>query len=221
LATTAPTNVQPGRAWAWVGIAAAVLGIVATWAVQFAYSSDDLDAGGQILLDAIESGNNETLYRVTSGLGYIAVACLVWFAIGLRRLLEERRPGTHMPNIMSASMIATAGALIVAFSFRAQVFDGIDSYGRDPAVHITINRLQQDTVLSVWAGLGAATAAAAYGAFREQLLPMWLGWVSAIVTVLIAVLVLVGLAFPANVPALLWLLLMAIWAVGQRSSRGS
>jgi hypothetical protein len=31
----------------------------------------------------------------------------------------------------------------------------------------------------------------------------------------------VGLAFPANVPALLWLLLMAIWAVGQRSSRGS
>lgn len=217
---TGPT-VAPGRAWAWIGVAAALLGIVATWAVQFAYSPDDLDAGGQRLLDAIDSGNNETLYRVTSGLGYIAVACLVWFAIGLRRQLEERRPGALTPNIMSASMIATAGALIVAFSFRAQVFDGMDSYGGDPAVHITINRLQQDTVLSVWAGLGAATAAAAYGAFREQLLPRWLGWVSAIVTVVIAVLVLVGLAFPANVPALLWLLMMGIWSVGQRPSRAS
>ena len=212
---TAAAPARGSRDWAWVGVAAAVLGIVATWAVQFVYSSDDIDAGGQQLLDAIDSSSNEALYRVTSGLGYIAVACLIWFAIGLRRLLEERRPGTLMPNIMSASMIATAGALIVAFSLRAQVFDGIDAYGGDPAVHVTINRLQQDTVLSAWAGLGAATAAAAWGSFREGILPRWLGWLSALVTVLIAVLVLVGLAFPANIPALIWLLVMAVWATRQ------
>lgn len=213
--TSSPTHSAP---WAWLGLAAALLGIVSTWAVQFAYSADDLETGGQTLLNAIESGNNEALYRISSGLGFIAVACLVWFAIGLRRVLEQRRPGTLMPNIMSASMIATAGALAVAFSFRAQVFDGIDDYGRDPAVHITVNRLQQDTVLAAWAALLGATSAATWGAFREQLLPAWLGWFSAVVTLLIAALVLAGLAFPANIPALLWLLVISLWALRQSQS---
>lgn len=215
MTTTTSTSAAP---WPWIGLAAAILGIISTWAVQFAYSSDDLDAGGQQLFDAIKGGNNEALYRITSGLGYITVACLVWFAIGLRRMLEQRRPGTLMPNIMSASMIATAAALAVAFSFRAQVFDGIDDYGADPAVHIAVNRLQQDTVLSAWAVLLGATAAATWGAFREDLLPAWLGWLSAVVTVVITLLVLAGLAFPANIPALIWLLVLSLWALRHAQS---
>lgn len=203
--------------WPWIGLVGVILGYVATWAVQFSIGDDELQAGGQTLIDALDSGGNETLWRVTSGLGYIGVACLIWFAAGLRNMLLRRSGGEALlPNVIFGSFLVTCGALIVAMSFRAQVFDGIDYYDADPSSHVTLNRLSQDTVLSVWAGLAAATAAAALGGIRGNLFPAWFGWLSAIVTLLVVLLVLAGLAFPANMPIGLWLLALTIWSIGEQ-----
>jgi hypothetical protein len=76
-----------------------------------------------------------------------------------------------------------------------------------------MNRLSQDTVLSVWAGLGTATAATSFLGFRKLAFPRWLGWLSAMVTLLIIGLVLAGLPFPANIPTGRWLLTLSIWAI--------
>lgn len=212
---TGQVTAPRGSSWAWLGVAAVVLAIITTWAVQFVYSSDDLDAGGQQLLDAIGDGNNEAIYRISSGLGYIAVAMLIAYAAGLKRMLTARAGDqeSSIPSVIFGSMIAMAAGFAIAMSFRAQVFDGFDAYLADPSSHVTINRLSQDTVLCSWAALLGATSAAALGGIRGTIFPTWLGWVSAVATVLIAALCLGGLAFPANIPASLWLLVVAIWSV--------
>jgi hypothetical protein len=198
-------------------VAAFILGLLATWAVQFSVSDATLAVGGQELLDALDTGGNEILWRVSSGIGYIGVACLVWFAAGFRRLLEARSDGESLlPAVVFSGFLVTGGALIIAWALRAQVFDGISYFAADPSSHVTVNRLSQDTGLAVWAGLGIASAAAAVGGVRGQLFPRWFGWFSAVITVLIALLCLAGVAFPANIPALLWLLVASMWAIRQR-----
>jgi hypothetical protein len=217
-------TVTRGGAWPWLGLAAFLLGYVATWAVQFGVPGEALQAGGQTLLDALDTETNATLWRVTSGLGYVGAGCLVWFGAGLRRLLDERAAGAGdragggaglLPAVVFGSFVATGGALVVAFAFRVQVFDGLGAYAADPSAHVAINRLSQDTGLAAWAGLGLAAAAFGVGGLREGVLPAWLGWLSAVVAVLIVLLCLAGLAFPANLPAGLWLLATALWSIRQ------
>lgn len=202
------------RAWAWLGIAAFVVGFFVTWSVQFVYGMDDLDAGGTQLVDAIDTTRNEVLFRVTSGLGYLTVAALIGFGVGFRRFLHERASGkSDIPNIILGAILVTAAGLAIAMSFRAQVFDGMSAYQDSTASHITINRLQQDGVLAAWAAMLAATAATAVGGIRGTLFPRGIGWFSAVMTAIITFFCLVGGAFPANIPALLWLLVISAWAV--------
>ncbi len=202
------------RAWAWAGLAAFAVGVLVTWSVQFVYGMDDLDAGGQQLYDALDKDSTELLYRVTSGLGYLVVAALVVFGVGFRRFLEARSEGrSDIPNIIFGSILVTAAALGLAMSFRAQVFDGFTAYQDSTASHITINRLQQDSVLAAWATMLAATLATAVGGFRSNLFPRAIAWFSALMSAFITVFCLVGGAFPANIPALLWLGVISAWAI--------
>jgi hypothetical protein len=205
------------RVWPWLGVVAVILGYFATWAVQFPVSNEALTAGGERLLTELRAGNNEPLWRVTSGIGYVGVGCLVWFAAGLRRLLDERSGGMSLlPAVIFGSFLVTGGSLIVSWALRAQVFDGITAYASDPSSHVTVNRLSQDTGLASWAGLGIASAAMALAGLGERLVPTWMGWFSAVMTAIIAVLCLAGVAFPANIPAGVWLLVTAIWSTRQK-----
>ena len=161
----------------------------------------------------------EWLFRITSGLGYLSVFLLVWFAFGLQRMLD-RRPGPGLvPVVILGSFLITGAALVVSFAIRAQVFDGISAYQADPSAHVAIYRLSQDTVLASWAALGLAAAATTVGAFQKGIVPVWLGWVSAAATTLIVVMLLVGGAFPANIPAGIWLLVTSLWAITEARKR--
>ncbi len=204
---------RSGRAWALAGIAGTLLAMVVTWIVQFAIPMDVYEAGGSALLASIGEGNNEAIWRVSSGLGFVAVAALVPFAVGLRRhLAAGLGEESGVPGVVMASVLITAGILALSMSFRAQVFDGMNGYAADPASHVTVNRLAQDTVLAAWATLGIGSAAVAVAGFRSGCFPRWLTGFSAVVTGLVAFLCLGGVPFPANVPASLWLLSMAVWA---------
>ncbi|MDQ3703487.1 MAG: hypothetical protein M3442_21585 [Chloroflexota bacterium] len=211
-----------GGAWPWLGLAALVLGYFATWSVQFSVPQEALMEGGQVLLSALNTEGNAALWRLSSGIGYAGVACLVAFGVGLRRLLEERAlleehasGDSLVPAVVSGGFLVTGGALLVAWNVRAQVFDGLAAYAADPSAHVAINRLSQDTGLAAWAGLGVAAAAFAVGGLRQGLLPAWLGWFSAVITALIGLLCLAGLAFPANIPAGIWLLVVVLWSIRQ------
>lgn len=204
-----------GNAWAWAGIAAFLMGLIVTWSVQFVVSEDEGIAGGTVLLEALDTASTEALYRVTSGVGYLTVAALLFFAVGLSRSLQRRMGESVLPMVVLASFIVTAASLALAMSFRAQVFDGFNAYAADPTSHVTMNRLQQDTVLTAWVALLAAVVAVAIAGFRGQVFGRAMAWFSVIVAVLMAALCLGGVAFPANIPALIWLAVISTWSLRQ------
>jgi hypothetical protein len=139
--------------WPWLGLVGFLLGYFVTWSVQFVISNSELEAGGTVLLEALNTPWNNVLWRLIPGLGYISVGCLVWFAPGLHYYLVAHAPqDTVLSTIIFGSFLVTAAGLLLAFSFRAQVFDGLWAYIADPSSHVVMNRLSQDTVLSVWAG---------------------------------------------------------------------
>lgn len=210
------------KAFAFAGLAGGLLAIVMTWIVQFSIPMEVYEAGGPELLETIREGNNEAIWRISSGVGFISVAALIAFAVGLRGHLSERLgPESAVPMVVMASVLITAGIFAVAMSFRAQVFDGMNGYAADPTAHITVNRLAQDTVLAAWATILAGSASLAVAGFRSQAIPRWLTGFSVVVTALILILVLGGVPFPANVPASLWLVAVAAWALASRGGDAS
>jgi hypothetical protein len=190
--------------WLWLGLAAATIGFVATWMVQFTVSEDEMREGGAVLINALEDGNNEVLWRLSVGLGMVAAASLVGFAVAFRRVLEHNSPeGSLVPGAVQLGLGATAGALILAWVFHAMVFDSSGYY--QPDSRVAIYALGVDTGLGAWAGVGIASTAVAWGGFREGSLPAWFTWLSAILSSLIWVLCFVGVPFPAHLPAMIWL----------------
>lgn len=207
------------KAWAWMGLASFVVGLFVTWSVQFVFDMDTLNASGQPLIDKLNEDGVTALYRVTSGLGYLTVAGLTFFGVGLWKHLQAKSEGKSvLPTVILGSFLVTAASLAIAMSFRAQVMDGLSAYQGDPSTHVMMNRLQQDSVLTAWAALIAGASAVAVGGIRGTLFPKSLGIFSAIVVVLMSVLCLAGVAFPANVPALLWLAVMSAWSIRQPSA---
>lgn len=205
-------------AWAWTGILTFIVGFFVTWSVQFAISEDILTASGQPFLDKLDEDGIQALWRVTSGLGYLTVAGLTFFGVGLWKHLQTKTAGQSiLPTVILGSFLVTAASLAIAMSFRAQVMDGLAYYDADPSTHVMMNRLQQDSVLTAWAAMIAGATAVTIGGLRGTLFPKGLGWFSLVVVVLMSALCLGGVAFPANIPALLWVLVMAIWSVRQPS----
>jgi hypothetical protein len=209
---TAIANPTERRTWPYFGLIGTILGIAATWAAIFLVPEGALEAGGQEFIDELDTGTNEAVFRISSGLGMIAAACLVVFAVSLRRSLDRRADDSPTPLIIEVAIVATAVVLFVGFIARAMVFDtGVDHYGQ--AALPAFYGLGIDIPLAAWGGIGLAAAAAAVGAFREGLFPRWFGWVSVVVVVLDILLAVTGAPFPMNFTGALWLLLASFVAM--------
>lgn len=202
------------RTWAWFGLASFILGVTVTWIIQFLIAEDSMKLGGLTLYTDLDTTANEIVYRISSGVGYLMVATLIAFGYGFRRFLTARSNGeSDIPNIILGSILVTAAGFAIAMAFRAQVFDGISYYEASVESHVTMQRLAQDTVLASWAALLGATVATAVAGLRTTMVPRGIGWFSVVMSALIALLCLGGVAFPANIPALLWLGVVSIWAI--------
>lgn len=202
------------RTWAWLGLAAFVLGLSVTWVIQFLIPQGSLEAGGQVLINDLDTTTNQVIYRVSSGVGYLMLPALIAFGYGYRRFLAARIGGeSDIPNIALGSILITAAGFAIAMALRAQVFDGITYYQGGVENHVTLQRLAQDTVLASWAAMIGAPVVTAIAGFRFNAVPKGIAWFSVVMSVLIAALCLVGGAFPANIPALLWLGVVSTWAI--------
>ncbi|HUF53848.1 MAG TPA: hypothetical protein VMR52_08765 [Dehalococcoidia bacterium] len=193
----------------YFGFAVLVLGYVATWIAVFLVSEDSLKAGGQAFVDDLDTGTNEAIFRVSAGLGMIAAASLVVFAIGLRRALDRRLTDSSIPLIIELSMIVTAAALFLGFIGRAMVFDtGFDYYGQAalPAMYA----IAIDVPLAAWGALGLAAAGAAVASLSHGVFPHWFGYLSVLAVVLDVLLALTGNPYPMNFVGGVWLLAAAV-----------
>jgi len=199
-------STRPARAW-WplFGILAVVPGHTATWMVQFVLSMDQSEAGGQVMFDAYNTDGTQLLFRASVGMGMLGVAALVVFGAGFGRMLEARLPEESiLPAVAGNAIIATAGALLVAFVFRAMVFDTISEYGVD--TQVTTYSLSQNVPLAAWVGVAVAEAVAAIAALRYAAFGKGFGWFSAVLAGLTLAVTLTGTPFPGNVATGVWLL---------------
>lgn len=195
-----------GRAW-WpiFGILAVAFGHTATWMIQFTLSVDEAAAGGTVMFDAYNTDGTQLLFRSSVGLGMAGVAFLIVFGAGFRRMLEQRVPSESLlPAIAGNAIIATAGALLLSFVFRAMVFDTISEYGTEP--QIATYSLSQNAPLAAWVGIAVAEVVAALAAFRYGAFGKGFGWLSAIMAGLTVLVIAVGTPFPGNVASGIWLI---------------
>lgn len=191
--------------WAWFGPAAMILGYFATWFVIFLVPESDAKAGGATLIEALEDGNNQLFFRITTGVGLIAAAMLAVYGSGVRRALQRVAPADSMvPNVAFTGFAAAAILLAAGFILRGMVFDSTGFYGDDPRIAFYV--LGTDVPLSAWGMLAIASGASAYAAFALKVLPKWFGIFSAIVTVLIGLIWLTGTPPPGNIAAAPWLI---------------
>jgi hypothetical protein len=209
MTTVAVNRAGGGALWPYAGFAALVLGIVATWAGVFLLSEDELKAGGLEFREALDSGGNEAIMRVTAGLGFLAAGFLVAFAVGFRRALELRAPESTLPRLIELSLVVTAAIVVVAAIMRAMVFDtGLDYYNQEAAS--TLYALSVDVGLAAWGAVGLAAAATAFLGLRDKVLPFWFGAVSAGLALTDIPLALTGTPFPMNFIGFAWLLLASV-----------
>ncbi len=199
-----------GKTWAWSGLLTFVLGFAFTWAPVFMGVSESDQKDPARLMASLDTTSNLWLGRVSSGVGFLAVAALIVFATGFRRMLRSRMPETLVPDVAYGGLLATAGALTVASVFRAMLFDSIDYY--DNSVHAVMYALSWDAALAGWTLGFLAAGASAVAAFRGAL-PRWFGWTSAVLTGLAVLLALTGLSFPAHMPVFIWLISAAIVSI--------
>ena len=198
--------------WPLFGLAAVAFGHTATWMAQFALSPDELRVGGQVMFDAYNDDGTELLFRLSAGMGMLGIAALVVFGAGFRRMLEQRVPRESLlPAVAGNALIATAGALLVAFVFRAMVFDTIAEYGVE--TQVTTYSLSQNVPLAAWVGVGVAEVVTAIAAFKYGAFGKGFGWFSAVLAALTLIVVLTGTPFPGNVAAGIWLIGAAVVAM--------
>jgi len=212
-------STRPARAW-WplFGILAVVLGHTATWMVQFVLSMDQSEAGGQVMFDAYNTDGTQLLFRASVGMGMLGVAALVVFGAGFGRMLEARLPEESiLPAVAGNAIIATAGALLVAFVFRAMVFDTISEYGVD--TQVTTYSLSQNVPLAAWVGVAVAEAVAVIAAFRYGAFGRGFGWFSAVLAGLTLAVTLTGTPFPGNVATGIWLVGASVVAMRASAPR--
>ncbi|MEU4557639.1 hypothetical protein AB0F72_04580 [Actinoplanes sp. NPDC023936] len=108
------------------------------------------------------------------------------FGAGLRRWLAAQSPaGSLVPELAGWGTLLVAALSLVGSGPVTEVyFQVIHAYNpADPDIAMTLQRLM-DTLPWVWTGLLLTTGAITVAALRHGAAPRWLGWVSAVVTLL-------------------------------------
>ncbi|MGV3758859.1 MAG: hypothetical protein ACO1PW_04850 [Actinomycetota bacterium] len=206
-AATAPRH---GRGWAWAGVAAGVAGIgmIVTSGAVVA-TEDALADNAVVLQEVIDKEAFVWAFQVLCSAAALGVAV---FAAGLRRKLAAQAPADSLlPTLAASGLAAVALMLLVGGGISTELFFSLlQDYGKaDPdtvGAHLAIF----NTMAYVWAGIGLTAGSVAVAAIRHGSLPRWLGWFSAVVTVLVALVQIVPLQYMAAFAGAPWLIVAGI-----------
>jgi hypothetical protein len=209
--------------WPWWGVAAGLLGVVATTGIdpQGGLSPEDRALGAPIVEQVDRAG-----YHIGAVLGYAAVACLIVAAVGWWRWAGVAAPASLAARTVAGGMLASAGALILGFGFKGPMSvylpGGIndDEFASEGLYALfVINDLGP---YMAWWGVAVAAGAVAWLALRERHLPRWMGVVSVLALLPpLALLTLTGLTGLAGVTGPVWLTVVSVGMAVRRGDRSA
>lgn len=199
-------DAAPGRGWARAGAIAGVLALVAF--VTSSSMSPEQSALADNALVAQHVMDKEALVWLFQVLTVGAALGVAVFAAGLRRKLAAQAPAQSLlPALASAGLASVAVVLLVGGGSCTELFwPLVQDFGEADPDTIAASLVTFNTIAWVWAGLGLTTGSVAVAALKHGSLPRWLGWVSAVATVLIALTQLVPLQYMAAFIGAPWLI---------------
>jgi len=209
-APRATTPGRTGRGWAWAGVAAGLAGIgmiVTSGAVVV--TEDALADNTLVLQEVIDKEAFVWAFQVLCSAAALGVAV---FAAGLRRKLAAQAPADSLlPTLAASGLAAVAIMLLVGGGISTELFWSLSQdLGKADADTIGAHLAIFNTMAYVWAGLGLTAGSVAVAAIRHGSLPRWLGWFSAVVTVLVILVQLVPLQYMAAFAGAPWLIVAGI-----------
>jgi hypothetical protein len=200
-----------GTGWARAG---ALAGLTATIAFLIsggmAPGDDALMADNALFVKEII--DTDAIVWAFQVLTVVAAAGIAVFAAGLRRKLAAQAPADSLlPSLAAAGLGSVAVVLLVGGGISTELFwHLLQDYRKSDPDTIAANLAVFNTIAWVWAGIGLTTGAVAVAALRHGSLPRWLGWVSAVATVLIVLTQLAPLQYMAAFVGGPWLLVAGI-----------
>ncbi|MBG0562110.1 hypothetical protein [Actinoplanes aureus] len=183
----APTPVAaPGRGWAVAGVLAGAAGFVGLVLESGLAMFDREEVYADAALMYAETYDRGLIIAVFLPLMVFAGLAAAVFGAGLRRWLAAQSPaGSLLPELAGwGTLLVTALTLVGSGPVTEVYFQVLHTYNpADPDIAMSLQRLL-DTLPWVWTGLLLTTGAVTWAALRHGAAPRWLGWVSAVFTLL-------------------------------------
>lgn len=220
---TTPTTNSTGAArrstWALWGSAAGVGGVLTN--LVFTQTPDEkLRSSGDAA--AIVDVLSRTNYHVSAITGFATVVCLLFFAAGLQRWARAQSGDSLALRVAPLGLLASAGALIAAYGVKGQLSayleGGFNETSQTVEGRYFFFLLDDLAGYFGWFGVTVTAGCLAWLAFRERLVPRWIGALGAIV-VLAASLFLLAFGFTgfSGIAAPVFLLVVGIGMSRQRA----
>jgi hypothetical protein len=208
-----------GKGWARAGALAGVASLVMLFTSSGIATQDEALYADNALLaaDVIDGEMIVWLFQVLTTAAALGIAV---FAAGLRRRLAAQAPADSLlPVLATAGLASVSIMLLVGGGISTELFWALSQdLGKADPDTIVANLAIFNTMAWVWAGIGLTTGSVATMALRHGSLPRWLGWVSAVATVLIVLTQLVPLQYMAAFVGAPWLVAAGIGLARQERS---
>jgi hypothetical protein len=174
-ATSADTAAAASHRWAWWGVAAGVLGIVAT--IVTLVNADDPTPDGMSSLDP-------AMYHVGGAAGYLVVAALLVTAAAWRARIARLMPMSIAARVVADGLTASAGALALGYGWKLAMglyLDGGANAGQFDKNGLFVYYMLNDFGPFIgWLGVVVAAGAMVVLGVRLRAVPRWIGFVSVI-----------------------------------------
>lgn len=201
---------RPRQSWPLWGTAAGLLGMAGTMFTQPMITEADR-ATGLAVMDLLGRG----AYHAGALTGFLAVACLLAYAAGWQRLASRVAPASIAARTVALGLAASAGALIVAYGTKGQLAvyleGGINQNDYGSEALYTYFLIDDLAAFFGWWGATVAAAAMVWLAFRENVVPRWIGALSLLAAIApLGMLSVTGLTGFAGVVSGPWLILTGL-----------
>lgn len=173
---TDPATTTRRATWALWGTAAGVGGVLTNLALAENMDEKIRSSGDAA---AIVAQLDQGMYHVTAITGFLTIACLLVFAAGLSRWASRQASESLALRVAPTAIVASAGALLAAYGVKGMLAAYLEGGFNDTAYtdqgRYFFFLLDDLAGYYSWWGVAIAAACLAVLAFRERLVPRWIG----------------------------------------------